>query len=161
MEEFFKDFFFLFLLLFLSISFFTSLMGNGPIYASESHTLIWSKGERLNSLLNAKANSENNLMNIEDCHTYGVLIEFPLTMNSKLGRWLHKWNWRMGSYESIIISVLMNGNISCKSVKRVIRMDWYQQMKLKGLLRTPRVIDLCYSIWKPNKRKTGAERIRQ
>lgn len=101
------------------------------------------------------------ILNIEDCHTYGVLIEFPLTMNSKLGRWLHKWNWRMGSYKSIIISVLMNGNISCKSVKRVIRMDWYQQMKLKGLLRTPRVIDLCYSIWKPNKRKKGAERIRQ
>ena len=26
------------------------------------------------------------ILNIEDCHTYGVLTEFPLTMNSKLGR---------------------------------------------------------------------------
>jgi len=38
-------------------------MGNGPIYASESQTLISSKGEKFNSLLKAKVNSENNLMN--------------------------------------------------------------------------------------------------
>lgn len=100
------------------------------------------------------------ISNIRVCHTYGTLIELSLTVSSKPGRWPPKWNWRMGFWKSMVISMLVSRtHLACLWGKGVGWTD-SSKWKLEGLHIAPRVIDLSYSTWNPNKRQTGFERIK-
>lgn len=101
------------------------------------------------------------ISNIRVCHTYGMLIEFPLTVSSKPGTWPPKWNWRMGFWKSMIISILVSRTHLAGLWGRGAGWTDSNKWKLEGLHIAPRVIDLCYSTWNPNKRQTGFERIKQ